>query len=383
MNLLFLLAGLMISPLILNWRFAMSSIFFISVRRQVSQIVNAGQTCLVEMQTKNAHPRITSWSLKIRDRISQLVPGHAQQNGNVDVIVNQISPGDTVSTSYRCFFSQRGKYEIGPATISTSFPLGLVQSSYDNQEKSTVFVGPRLGTLTPVWHERLRSMAAGSQSNQRRRGIEQDEFYALRPWKSGDSQRWIHWRSTAKYQNLTVRQFDQQGDRDFAVVLDFWCPETNDGGANPIPLEITELAASGMATVVSEIDNWLKGQVITALCGDEVTALSGAPNSQLVAALMEKLAVIKASPQNGFVDALKDVSINVSKGTPIIVVSTRPRPEFPDADALLESALNRVDWVQAGTSDFDGLFHFEESVLREQLKDVFESNDGLQLMDGI
>ena len=395
MNLLFLLAGLLICPLILNWRFAMTSIFFVSVKRHVPRVTNAGQVTFVEMEINNSHPRITCWSLVVRDRIrrylaqptgaqpteaqpdAQSVSGEQHQNleervstenEEIEVIAAQVPPGGTVSVSYRCFFSERGKYEFGHSTVSSSFPVGLVKASFHSLDQSTVYVGPPLGQLTPVWHRRMQSMVAGSQANQRRRGIEQDEFYGLRKWQSGDSRRWIHWRSTAKSQNLMVRQFDQQGDRDLAVVLDFWCePQLAGQQAN----DNAELAASAYATILTEMDHWIRGQVVTAICADETTAVSGQAQSHVFAALTEKLAVMRPAPSNGIREALAEISVNSSKGTPIIVISTRPQPEFAERDPLLDSALGRLTWITSGTPSMEELFHLDRTAIDRNASGLF------------
>ena len=378
MNLLFLLAGLLICPLILNWRFAMTCIFFVSVRRHVPRVSHAGQVTFVEMEVNNSHPRITCWSLVLKDEIRRLDrsgPGDDKlvsvgKPEEIEVVAPQVPPGGSVSVSYRCLFAERGRYDLGPILVSSSFPVGLVKASYFSQDESTVYVGPRLGQLTPVWHQRVRSLVAGSQANQRRRGIDQDEFYALRQWQSGDSLRWIHWRTTAKFQNVMVRQFDQQGDRDLAVVLDFWCDSGDEGAATT---RLMEHAASAYATVLSEMDHWIRGQVITTVCAEETTAISGQVQSHVFAALTEKLAVMRPAANNQVAEALAEIAGNASQGTPIIVISTRPQPEFAEVNPQLESALSRVAWIAAGTDEMDELFQIDENQLQESITGLFAS----------
>ena len=59
----------------------------------------------------------------------------------------------------------------------------------------------------------------------RRRGVDEDEFYALRRWRSGDNRKHIHWRSTAKLGRPMVKQFDQKSNRDLALLVDLYVPD--------------------------------------------------------------------------------------------------------------------------------------------------------------
>lgn len=336
----------------------------------MEKIVYAGQTALVEWQVENDHPRITCWSIKIKDTIRQVDPGDPKQSNKVELIIPQVASGEKISGSYRCYFNQRGKYIMGPATVSTNFPLGLVSGTYKALNETEVYVGPRIGRLTPVWHQRVRSLAAGTQSAQRRRGLEQDQFYALRPWKSGDSISSIHWRSSAKLGDLIVKQYDQQGDRDFALLFDCWCPPTSDDGNLPQELANhtdVESGASCTATILAELEHFIKGQVAVALCGNESKTVVANAQSQLLSDVMKELAIIKPSSDNKIETALFEMASAASAGTPLIVISTRPRPDFAEMDYGIEAALNRTDWIQVGTSEFDELFTLD---MKQQKKDL-------------
>ena len=65
---------------------------------------------------------------------------------------------------------------------------------------------------------------AGDQRRHPQRGVSEGDYYGLRPWQSGDSMRWIHWRTTAKMGRPTVLQFERQRNRDVALLLDPWLP---------------------------------------------------------------------------------------------------------------------------------------------------------------
>ena len=144
----------------------------------------------------------------------------------------------------------RGAAAIGSVRlhVSTRFPFGLVRS--ESRSCRTV---PRCwsvrgwGSLTQRWLQIVDSRLQGSHSEGRRQGMLEGDYYGLREWRPGDSQRWIHWRTSAKLGELAVRQFEQQRNRDLILVLDLWEPDS------PTEQELlqTEIAISFLATAVS------------------------------------------------------------------------------------------------------------------------------------
>ncbi len=130
------------------------------------------------------------------------------------------SRGQTATGNVSPGLSQRGHYRIGPTTISTGYPLNLGRSIRQFASRETIIVHPRLGVLTNRCHELFRVERQGLSRAIARAGVNEGEFFGLRQWHNGDSQRWIHWRTTARLGELSVRQFEQQQRMQAVVVLD-------------------------------------------------------------------------------------------------------------------------------------------------------------------
>jgi uncharacterized protein (DUF58 family) len=190
----------------------------------------------------------------------------------------------------------------------------------------------------------MRSAVAGSEAIKRKRGLEDDEFYALRPWRSGDSKKSIHWRSSAKQGQPIVRQHDQPDNRDFALLLDLHCadPATADGGQVSCPK--CETALSFAATVLLHLGTAVQGKIAIGVCGTENYLCRSRNHREIVDQAMQKLAVARPARQTRLMGTLIDLAASVSASTPLYIVSSRNQAEEfrfvegPPADSSLVPA---------------------------------------------
>lgn len=363
-NLLILLSGMMVAPLILSWRLCIRTLLDLDLSRNLPPWVHARQKLDVEWKCTNNRKRSPSWSMSIQDFLRVSEEEKPKKSTSVKALIPQINPGQTEYAAYRCLFPQRGVYYIGPAIVSTTFPMGLVRGSFEAGQVTEVYVAPLIGTLTPTWDRRLQSDACGSLAMRRRRGMEEDEFYGLRQWRSGDSTRQIHWRATAKHGEPIIKQFDQKSDRDFALAIDLYAPSLGDnvGFADESEKEKIEQALCFSATVFSKLHKAVQGKVAVAVCGEESYLLSDQNNRELVSGIMQNLASAKAGADTKLGQGIQELFNQVSSGTPVFVVSTRPKPD--DFAELLQSnnpaTMHMIEkwtrWLQVGTPEFETLF---------------------------
>ncbi|MEM7454283.1 MAG: DUF58 domain-containing protein [Planctomycetota bacterium] len=375
-NLLILLAGMMCAPLLLNWRsqiHVMSSLVF---RRHLSQYVHAGSLTPVQWECENEGSRLNAWNIVVEDstrNITDIEPGkkiNRKKNGTrATVVFPQVAINRSGFVSYRTYFEKRGIYEFGPAVVATTFPFGLMRSTIRLTDIETVIVAPELGRLSHSWDRRLESIALGSEANRRRRGVQEDEFYALRTWRSGDSKRHIHWRSTAKYGTPMIRQHDQKTNRDLAVVIDL----RSTGSA--IENERCERALSFAATVFAGLGSAVKGQVTLAICCDEKIVISERYHPETVAQVMRCLGTVKIGTwamnvNDPLIETIITANGLVSNGTPLFVVSPRDEASgcghWTSDNTRLNSTMSMVHWLEVDSKQFSMMF--EPSNPQEQKK---------------
>lgn len=355
-NLLIVLAGMMIPALLFNWRIAMGAIRKLRIRHRCPEWIFAGQTTMLEIEVRNQSTWIDVWNLAIVDEISETGAGReARRPKLAQLVVPHIPRQRRSDASYRGFFSSRGRYQIGPATLSCRFPFGLVTANVRLLDSAELFVAPRLGELSPNWHKRLGSLAIGTSSAERKRGLLPDEYYGIRPWSTGDMQRWIHWRSTAKRQELMVKQFDQPTDRDFALALDLFSRGT------PADEQHVETALSFAATLLSKLNTSVRGRVAIAICGTESFLYVNELAGDFLRSVMQHLAIAQPAPRPDLAYQLPQLASRVSLGTPLIVVTTRPAIEIETLRVLWRDdsrfqIAEQVLWIQIPSEEFTGLF---------------------------
>ncbi len=433
-NLLVVMAGMMSAPMLINWRIQRHMLNNIRVNRAVPRHLHAGQIVNIQWKCRNLSRRLSAWNLIVQDKITRLEKdsgeGFVSQEMELEeetrltprrpdetakqyqarrseflarrdarkrqakvirkgknssiatVTVPEVECESTSFRSYRCLFGQRGRYQLGPATASTVFPFGLLSARKDVAENQQVMVAPKLGMLSPVWDKRLRSIALGTEAVSRRVGMNEEEFYAIRQWRSGDSQRHIHWRSTAKRNSPMVRQFDQQTDRDMALLLDLYLPNApadllDASQKNYEPEHYRrrcESALSFAATVLASLQQEVKGYLAIAIAGKRPAMMADRNHHEFLVRLMRELALAElGSPQN-IGPLISQFASQVSQGTPIYVVSSRTRPSdlFDVDDEQTVRLRSQVHWLNVDDPQFHQLFSPERNSDMNQLEQLEE-----------
>lgn len=112
----------------------------------------------------------------------------------------------------------RGRYAVGPLSVRTIDPFGLVERHHTLGGTAEVLVTPHVLALPPIplaggWQgageHRPRAFASGSA-----------EDTSVREYRRGDDLRRVHWRSSARIGELMVRREEQPWEAHATVLLD-------------------------------------------------------------------------------------------------------------------------------------------------------------------
>ncbi|MDO4557906.1 MAG: DUF58 domain-containing protein [Planctomycetia bacterium] len=276
-NLIFLMVGIFLAPILINRWMARRTVSSISLNRSHPTNVAAGTEFTVLFTAETPRNRRT-WNFLSEDSLTPVIdtpvtgkiepdtpsstePSRGSRSrmsagtgrtdsgsaGSVSTETESADSRGAGSVSLRAFFpgfqrensqratvtvrlTRRGRYRFGPLRVITEAPFGLyraeqVQSALDSE----LWVFPAPGRFTSDW--RLRHPANRDTGSAKRVGAGQ-EFFGVREWRSGDSPRNMHWWASARHRQWIVRQFADSRMRCVVILLDLFrksCDATTPG----------------------------------------------------------------------------------------------------------------------------------------------------------
>ncbi len=237
--------------------------------------VHAGDNSRVELSIRNFSRR-RSPVLALRDALA----GGPRQ---ARFLLPPLAPGQSDQASYRLPADRRGVFAIGPLEAERSDPFGLARRSSAIAPVTELTVYPRIDRVRPLpdspgrdrHHTTPRAAAVG---------LTGEDFYALRAYQQGDDLRRVHWPSTARRDEVMIRQNEVPWQGRATVVLDIRARIHTDASL--------EAAVSAAASVVTAC--WQHGSVVRLVTTDGVDSGfgSGAGHLEL---MLSRLAVLEPS----------------------------------------------------------------------------------------
>jgi uncharacterized protein (DUF58 family) len=134
-------------------------------------------------------------------------------------LIAPLAPGEVRWAAYTLPTTKRGVFELGPLELELSDPFGLTRVMTIGSPVSSLTVHPRVDPI------RSRHLPVEADPDMRVPlpvlGRVGDEFYGLREYRMGDDLRRVHWTSTARTDQLMIRQPENllQGRLNVAVDL--------------------------------------------------------------------------------------------------------------------------------------------------------------------
>ncbi|MGB7272591.1 MAG: DUF58 domain-containing protein [Geitlerinemataceae cyanobacterium] len=195
----------------------MRSISQLNVRRRPISPVSTGDELFIELEIANPlpHPKTL---LQVRDILPEALGKPVRE------AISVIPPRG----SYRWLYSQkadrRGIYRWDEVQLRTAAPLGLFWCRRSRQVPAKAIVYP---TVLPLNRCPLID-ALGQEHHPQFQSRDRQSYMAtegltrsLRPYRSGDPIRLIHWRTSARYGDLRVRELEKfTSGQDLILCLD-------------------------------------------------------------------------------------------------------------------------------------------------------------------
>jgi uncharacterized protein (DUF58 family) len=278
--------------------------------------VHAGGSSRVDLTVINRGTRRTP-VLRLRDPVTG--------TRGANLLIGPLAPGDGARASYRLPTERRGIVEIGPMQLLVTDPFGLAHTTLAGPAVSRLTVYPpahRLGALPPT---------GGSDPHagvDRRHTLNRggDEFHALRPFNVGDELRRVHWPSTARHDELMVRQDELPWQGRLTVVIDNSAVD-----ASPLALD---LATSVAASVLQSAHN--RGNHIRLVTTDGTDSGFTTGNAQLES-LLELLAVLQPRADASLAIGLDRAATHVRHGGVVVIAPELDASSLADVQRLSRS----------------------------------------------
>jgi uncharacterized protein (DUF58 family) len=248
-------------------------------------------------------------------------------------LIAPLAPGETARAAYRLPTEERGVFDLGPLEVQLSDPFGLAATSFSAAAPTKLTVYPRVDVIPPLPPAQGNDPYAGADQASSL-GSTGEDFYALREYETGDDLRRVHWPSTAKHDELMIRQEEMPWQGRATIVLDVrrdvHTPET---------LEIAVSAAASIMTAC-----WRRNSVVRLLSTDGFDSGNALGHAHREAVL-EHLAGIRLDRHTHLTPSLSALR-KEGNGGALAVVTTAGAPSADlDAAARLRSRFGSVTLV--------------------------------------
>ncbi len=140
------------------------------------------------------------------------------QSGRPVIALGCVRPWSTAEFEWEYVPGARGVLPIGRPILSNGFPFGLWQSEREVVVPMKLLVWPRTFTLDGI-PEVSGNRLAVTGMLQPKAGHD-GEFIGIRPYRQGDSLRFIHWAQTARQNELIVCERQTHCRRKVRIELD-------------------------------------------------------------------------------------------------------------------------------------------------------------------
>ncbi len=231
-NLLYLLLGGLLGLIVVSGWLSEQAIRAVRIVRRTPHGV-AGEPLTFTYEVHNAKRRLPTLALEL-----------IEADAPISAFLPVVGAGKSACTRVDVTFRRRGVYRLHRFTFSTTFPFGLFVKERDVVFPGTVVVWPRTDRRV---REARKAGARARRSEAEAAAVAggRGDYRSLRPYTPGDDPRDVHWRSTARYAQPVVREYERDASETLWLALELRTP---DADAAEVAIEIAAaLAARSVA----------------------------------------------------------------------------------------------------------------------------------------
>jgi uncharacterized protein (DUF58 family) len=350
----------------------------LSVVRRLPGYVFSGDPLVIDYTLENGRRWFASLAVFVED---SLVPVDRSITGAVSLMPKayfaRVAGGARERIRWEDQSPRRGKYRFRDLDVGTRSPFGLVEHRVTVGLSDQIVVYPTIGRLTRRWFQMQRQATENRRGQRHDRSAQQVEYHGLRDYRSGDSPRWIHWRTSARRGELMVKEFEQQNEQDLAILIDPWLPRTK---ASPEQREALEKAISFAATLCLETCRHHGRRLVLGWTGPAPGVRQGPASVKLLHELLEQLAMMRTATEGGLAELFDVMPPAVLREALMVVISCRPLNVIEEAErssrlsgASARSLLGRLLLLNSAHGDLEPLFQIASASTRNILEHRLKS----------
>ncbi|HZR39034.1 MAG TPA: DUF58 domain-containing protein [Ktedonobacteraceae bacterium] len=337
-HVLYILTYVLLTLFVLSWLWARYSVRKLVFRRtSVSGRVQVGEVFDERLMLDNLSMMPKLW-VQIAD--ASTLPGH--RAGYV------ASMGGRKRAMWRARSTcrQRGRFQLGPVTATSGDPFGLFRRRIVLTSSQELLVLPR---VYPIANFALFTGGLPGRGRSSRRALQTTtNATTIREYVSGDALSRIHWRSSAHYNKLMVKEFDLDPAVDAWVFLDLH--DTVQAGEGEHSTE--EYGVTIAATVATYLlrQDLSVGMIVN---GEQREFLSLDRGDRQVERVLELLAVVKAGPGPELKEALALDAFHFGRNTVAIIITPSNSRDWHEGVRHLQRRGVQVAVVGLNADSFD------------------------------
>jgi uncharacterized protein (DUF58 family) len=260
-----------------------------------------GERALVDLSVQSKRK---VYRVAVEDRVHGL--------GSARFIADRIADGDAMVGRYEVLCRPRGVYRVGPSKVSIGDPMGFNESTSTFGSIGRLVVYPRVEELESVPTGRGQDQTINtSRAAFWHSGGE--DFFTLREYHQGDDLRKVHWPSSARRDELMIKQLEMPWQSRAFIVLD---PRA---GPHETP-ESFEQAVRGAASTLRHL--YRAGYTPTVWAGSGNGTM--VTNAESYRAVMEELATIRPSSSLDFRHLVSRLRRSGMAGGVLVMVTGQP-----------------------------------------------------------
>lgn len=232
--------------------------------------------------------------------------------GAASFVASRVQPATPMVARYEVLCRPRGVYKLGPATVRIHDPLDLTEFAVVAGKADRLVVFPQIEQLDglPTVRGQDPNVNTARASFSLTGG---EDFFTLREYQQGDDLRRVHWPSSARRDELMIKQLEMPWQSRALVVLD---PRAE---VYQTP-EAFEHAVRGAASALAHL--YRHGYSPTLWVGEP--AMTSVASSQAYAVAMEQLATVATGRAIDLQSAVARMRRSGMAGGALVLVTGTP-----------------------------------------------------------